>query len=112
MPSVVEVASGVAIPDTGRFAGLGPTNKKVTRPTKSLPECLVVEARNAEKQDLDPDRHVNHIPPKQVWSMADTGLKGVGISPTAVSEPFSLFTRDAARQMRAEAFSEKVLEKC
>ncbi|KAF7592113.1 hypothetical protein BBP40_000661 [Aspergillus hancockii] len=112
MPAAVEVASSVAIPDTGRFAVVGPTNKTATRPTKSLPESLVLKARNVEKEEFDPVRHVNHTPAKHIWSMADIGLDGVGISPTAVSEPFSLFAQDAVRQMRAEIFSEAVLEKC
>ena len=44
--------------------------------------------------------------------MKEIGLEGHGISPVAVSEPFSLFTTEAVKQMRAEIFSEPVLRDC
>lgn len=43
--------------------------------------------------------------------MKDIGLEGAGITPTAIPEPFTLFTEEAIRQMRAEIFSRQVLEK-
>lgn len=44
--------------------------------------------------------------------MEEIGLEGQGVSPHAATEPFSLFTEEAIRQMRAEIFSEKVLDEC
>ncbi|KAM0508975.1 hypothetical protein ACHAPB_001859 [Verticillium nonalfalfae] len=44
--------------------------------------------------------------------MKDIGLEGAGISATAISEPFPLFTREAIAQMRAEIFSKDSLENC
>jgi hypothetical protein len=44
--------------------------------------------------------------------MQEIGLEGQGISNTAASTPFSLFTPEAVQQMRAEIFSDAVLERC
>lgn len=44
--------------------------------------------------------------------MKEIGLEGHGISPNAVSEPFFIFTEEAIKQIRAEVFSEPVLESC
>lgn len=44
--------------------------------------------------------------------MKELGFDGHGISPIAVSEPFPLFTEEAIKQIRAEVFSEPVLEAC
>ncbi|KAE8152761.1 hypothetical protein BDV25DRAFT_170013 [Aspergillus avenaceus] len=105
MPSIAQA-------DPPRFDVVGPTTKKATRPTKELPESLIRTARNVEKEEFDAARHVNYVPPKKVWTMADIGLEGVGISPTAISEPFPLFTESAVKQFRADLFSEPVLERC
>ncbi|KAE8369843.1 hypothetical protein BDV27DRAFT_172036 [Aspergillus caelatus] len=112
MPSAVAVAPTATTPVPKKHVVVGPTNKKYTPATKKLPESLVLLARNVEKQEFDPARHLNIIPPKKILRMADIGLEGVGISDTAVSEPFSLWTEDAVKQMRAEIFSEAMLENC
>lgn len=112
MPSAVAVAPTATTPDLKKHVVVGPTNKKYTPATKKLPESLVLLARNVEKQEFDPARHLDIIPPKKILRMADIGLEGVGISDTAVSEPFSLWTEDAVKQMRAEIFSEAMLENC
>jgi hypothetical protein len=44
--------------------------------------------------------------------MREIGLEGQGISNTAASEPFSLFSPAAIKQMRAEIFSPSVLSNC
>lgn len=44
--------------------------------------------------------------------MAEIGKKDQGVSPNAVSEPFSLFTDEAIQQMRSEVLSKQVLENC
>ena len=44
--------------------------------------------------------------------MEEIGLADKGVSPVAVSEPFSLFTKEAIQQMRAEVLSKNVLENC
>jgi hypothetical protein len=41
--------------------------------------------------------------------MKDIGLEGQGITDTAVSEPFPLWTPEAVAQIRAELFSPEVL---
>ncbi|GAB1196204.1 hypothetical protein APSETT444_005471 [Aspergillus pseudonomiae] len=112
MPSAVAVANTTLAQTFKNHVVVGPTNKKYTPATKKLPESLVLSARNVEKQEFDPARHLNIIPPKKILRMADIGLEGVGISDTAVSEPFSLWTEDAVKQMRAEIFSEAMLENC
>ncbi|KAI9926261.1 hypothetical protein ASPWEDRAFT_53489 [Aspergillus wentii DTO 134E9] len=77
-----------------------------------MPQFLVDEAQIADKQCFDPKKHLNFSPPSKIYTMEEIGLDGQGISPTAVTAPFQLFTEEAIRQMRAEIFSLPVLENC
>lgn len=61
---------------------------------------------------FDASRHMNHVPPKKIYTMAEISRGGQGISPNAVSEPFPLFTEEAVQQMRKEILSKPVLENC
>lgn len=91
---------------------VGPKIKGPTRPTEQLPQSLIDEARSHARVPFDPDRHLNIVPPDKIYTMREIGLEGQGISPNAVSEPFSLFTPEAVKQMRAEIFSQPVLDSC
>jgi hypothetical protein len=91
---------------------IGPATKKATRPSNSLPQSLIENARVAQKETFDPARHLNFQPPRSIYTMEQIGLKGYGISPHAATEPFPLFTQEAVAQMRAEIFSEQVLAEC
>jgi hypothetical protein len=91
---------------------VAPLTKKVTKPTKPLPRSLVESAVLKERIDFDAKKHVAYSTPPKTTSMADIGYKGCGISPVACSEPFALFTEAAVHQMRAEAFSQDVLDNC
>jgi hypothetical protein len=73
---------------------------------------MVDEGRNVQRVKFDPKKHLNFNRPEKTVSMEDIGLGGQGISPTAVSDPFSLFTPEAIAQMRAEIFSQPVLNSC
>lgn len=86
--------------------------KIARRPTKQLPRQLIDEARIPNQQPWDASKHVHFTPPSKIYTMGELGLEGQGISETAISEPFSLFSEEAVRQMRAEIFSEPVLENC
>ncbi|KIW26222.1 uncharacterized protein PV07_09335 [Cladophialophora immunda] len=112
MATVDILSPSVTLKTIGPPPVVGPTTKRPTRPTQQIPQSVIVNARNIVRQEFDPARHLNYVPPKKIISMADIGLEGAGISDTAVSEPFSLFTDEAIAQIRAEMFSEKVLEKC
>ncbi|KFH42138.1 hypothetical protein ACRE_071320 [Hapsidospora chrysogenum ATCC 11550] len=91
---------------------VGPKIKGPTRPTKQLPQSLIDEARRHERVPFDPEKHLDIVAPKSIFTMKDIGLEGQGISATAASEPFSLFTPEAVNQMRAEIFSQPVLDSC
>ncbi|KAE8159766.1 hypothetical protein BDV40DRAFT_290629 [Aspergillus tamarii] len=91
---------------------VGPATKKATRPTNQIPQCMIDEGRMVTKEAFDPKVHLNYEPPKKIYTMKEIGLAGHGISPNAASEPFSLFTKEAIRQMRAEIFSEEALKHC
>ena len=93
-------------------AVVGPRTKSATRPTDKLPQSLIDVARSVERVTFDPEKHLNVVHPNKIYSMKEIGLEGAGISTTAASEPFSLFTPEAVKQMRAEIFSEPVLETC
>jgi hypothetical protein len=73
---------------------------------------LIDEARFTEREPFDPKKHMSFQPPSKIHTMKEIGLEGQGISANAVSEPFPLFTKEAIKQMRAEVFSESVLENC
>ncbi|KAB8261885.1 hypothetical protein BDV32DRAFT_148208 [Aspergillus pseudonomiae] len=91
---------------------VGPATKKATRPTNQLPQSMIDEARKVKKEAFDSKVHLNYKPPTRIYTMKEIGLEGHGISPNAASEPFSLFTEEAIRQMRAEIFSEEALNSC
>lgn len=60
---------------------------------------------------FDPAKHLNFKPPTRVLTMRDVGLpEDHGVSPFAVSEPFSLFTAEAVQEMRKEIFQPQVLK--
>ncbi|KAB8230847.1 uncharacterized protein BDW43DRAFT_321071 [Aspergillus alliaceus] len=61
---------------------VGPSTFRATRPTNKLPQYFIDES----------------------YTMKDIGLEGQGISPTAVTTPFQLFTEEAIGRMRAEIF--------
>lgn len=61
---------------------------------------------------FDKNKHLNFKLPPKVHTMKEIGLGDVGISPIAVSEPFSLFTEEAVAQMRQEVLSEEVWANC
>ncbi|RAK81574.1 uncharacterized protein BO72DRAFT_368766 [Aspergillus fijiensis CBS 313.89] len=91
---------------------VGPTTRRATRPTNKLPQSLIDGAQLADKQSFDPKTHLNYQPPSRIYTMREIGLEGQGISPNAVTAPFQLFTEEAIRQMRAEIFSQSVLDDC
>ncbi|KAJ5739054.1 hypothetical protein N7533_011838 [Penicillium manginii] len=91
---------------------VGPSTKKATRPTNKLPQFLIDEAKIAEKDSFDASKHLSYIAPSSISTMKEIGLEGQGISPNAVTAPFQLFTENAIKQMRAEIFSQPVLDNC
>ncbi|OJJ98335.1 hypothetical protein ASPACDRAFT_44840 [Aspergillus aculeatus ATCC 16872] len=91
---------------------VGPTTRRATRPTNKLPQSLIDGAQLADKQSFDPKTHLNYQPPSKIYTMREIGLEGQGISPNAVTAPFQLFTEEAIRRMRAEIFSQSVLDNC
>lgn len=91
---------------------VGPATKRATRPSKNLPQSLIDGAKLTKKEAWDAEKHLAFQPPSKILSMKEIGLEGHGISPNACSEPFPLFSEEAIKQMRAEIFSETVLENC
>ncbi|RAL10966.1 uncharacterized protein BO97DRAFT_471274 [Aspergillus homomorphus CBS 101889] len=91
---------------------IAPTTLRATRPTKQIPQSLIDKARAVEKVEFDATKHLAAAEPGKVFTMNDLGFEGAGISPTALSEPFPLFTPEAVQQIRAEIFSEPVLRDC
>jgi hypothetical protein len=69
------------------------------------------EAKVETKQSFDAKKHLCYEPPNKIYTM-EIGLEGQGISPVAVTAPSHLFTEEAIKQMRAEIFSQPVLDNC
>lgn len=91
---------------------IGPKQKKAQRPTVDIPQFLIDEARQTEPTTWNPDQHLAYQPPANIVTMKDIGLEGHGISTTAVSDPFPLFSKEAIMQVRREVFSEEVMKHC
>jgi hypothetical protein len=61
---------------------------------------------------FDPSKHLAYVEPAYIHTMEDIGFPASrGVSPVAVSEPFSLFTEEAIDIMRSEILSPEVQEK-
>lgn len=91
---------------------IGPSTKTATRPSNPLPQYLIDDAKQTEREEFNGSKHIDFQPPENIVKMKDIGLEGHGISPNAVSEPFRLFSQDAIQQIRAEIFSDDVLRDC
>lgn len=105
--ALIQPASAVPLAKVG-YSNSG----KSTKATTPLPSYLIEEALKTERIRFDATKHLNFQYPKHVYTMDELGFSGVGISSTAVSEPFPLFTEEAIEQMRAEVFSQVVLDEC
>ncbi|KAK4940479.1 hypothetical protein LTR10_019463 [Elasticomyces elasticus] len=78
--------------------------------------------RSISKVDMAPKlpRHIPFVPaqhlrfqsPDKIWTMEEIGMADKGVSSTAVSVPFPLFTEEAVHQMRAEVLSQPVWDNC
>lgn len=91
---------------------VGPTTKSATRPTNALPQYLIDQAKETKREEFDASKHIAFEAPENIITMKDIGLEGHGISPNAVTAPFSLFSQEAIEQIRAEVFSDEVLRDC
>ncbi|KAK7222604.1 hypothetical protein V2G26_010607 [Clonostachys chloroleuca] len=104
-------AAAVSIPRTPPKV-VGPTTKGPTPPTEQLPQYIVEEGLRYEPVEFNATKHLQLEDPGRLYTMREIGLEGQGISNTAASEPFSLFSPAAIKQMRAEIFSPSVLSNC
>ncbi|ATY65322.1 hypothetical protein A9K55_004154 [Cordyceps militaris] len=91
---------------------VGPKQASPMRPTATIPQEIIEEARAVLAEEWNPEKHV--APKTQIVQhlMKDIGLEGQGVSPIAVTDPFPLFTKEAILQIRREIFSEQVLRDC
>ena len=71
------------------------------------------DADPVKEGSFDPSVHLNFKEPARKYDMLDLGLPlDTGVTPFAVSEPFSLFTEEAVERMRVEILTDKVFENC
>lgn len=78
-----------------------------------MPPSIIKMAGEAPpKMAFDTEKHLNFKEPSKIWTMDEIGMNDRGVSPVAVSEPFSLFTPEAIHQMRAEVLSKGVINNC
>ncbi|RBQ80659.1 hypothetical protein FVER14953_09549 [Fusarium verticillioides] len=91
---------------------IGPTNKAPFRPTNKIPQDIIDTARATPIEEFDAKKHVNFEFPKRTYTMKEWGYENLGVSPIAASDPFSLFTEAAVKQVRRELLSENVLRAC
>ncbi|KAI9818226.1 MAG: hypothetical protein M1827_000851 [Pycnora praestabilis] len=82
--------------------------KSILEPTSTLQSSI-----SNQMVQFDPARHLAFAPPAKIHMMRDIGYpEDIGVSPVAVSEPFSLFSQEAIKLMRAEVLSDAVKEHC
>ncbi|VTT66887.1 unnamed protein product [Fusarium fujikuroi] len=91
---------------------VGPTNKAPFRPTNKIPQDVIDTAQATPVEEFDAKKHVNFEFPKRTYTMKEWGYESQGVSPIAASDPFSLFTEAAVKQVRRELLSEDVLRTC
>lgn len=91
---------------------VGPATKTATLPSEPLAQYLIDDAKLTMREEFDAAKHLNIHSGTKTISMKEIGLEGRGISPTAVLEPFQLFTEEGIQQIKAEVFSGPVLRDC
>ncbi|BCS30663.1 2OG-Fe(II) oxygenase family protein [Aspergillus puulaauensis] len=106
--SITQVTASAAAPKVHHVTLTG----RATRPTEPIPQFLIDGAKVETKQAFNAKKHLNYEPPSKITTMKEIGLEGQGISPNVVTAPFQLFTEAAIKQMRAEIFSQPVLDNC
>ncbi|KAF2718733.1 hypothetical protein K431DRAFT_230103 [Polychaeton citri CBS 116435] len=77
----------------------------------NIPQNVIEIARKVERVTFDPVKHLRFEDPAKITTLEEFGKGDVGISRNALTDPFSLFTEEAIQQMRAEIFSQAILEK-
>ncbi|PIA90501.1 hypothetical protein CB0940_11025 [Cercospora beticola] len=75
----------------------------------NLPQQMIDEARQPQRIPFSAEKHLRFQEPEKIHTTQELGLGKVGISDHAVTEPFSIFTPEAIQQIRAEIFSDEVL---
>ena len=88
------------------------TQPRLPRPHfKPVIEQFVLKRQT--KPNFDPKERLAYERPKEIIMMRDIGFsEDTGISPVAVSEPFSLFSAKAIHIFRDEVLSEDVIKNC
>lgn len=62
---------------------------------------------------FDPEKHLNYTQDPKILTLEEIGLpEGTGLTNTAVTDPFSLFSEEAVRIMRGEIFTNEVWDNC
>ncbi|KAI3586060.1 hypothetical protein IWW34DRAFT_799215 [Fusarium oxysporum f. sp. albedinis] len=112
MPSVIyDTPTALPLRKPAPFV-IGPTNKAPFRPTNKIPPDVIETAQATPIEEFDAKKHVNFEFPKRTYTMKEWGYENQGVSPIAASDPFSLFTEAAVKQVRRELLSEDVLRTC
>ncbi|EGU83298.1 hypothetical protein FOXB_06149 [Fusarium oxysporum f. sp. conglutinans Fo5176] len=112
MPSVIyDTPTALPLRKPAPFV-IGPTNKAPFRPTNKIPQDVIETAQATPIEEFEAKKHVNFEFPKRTYTMKEWGYENQGVSPIAASDPFSLFTEAAVKQVRRELLSEDVLRTC
>ncbi|KAI1054219.1 hypothetical protein LB506_010285 [Fusarium annulatum] len=112
MPSVIyNTPTSLPVRKPAPFV-IGPTNKAPFRPTNKIPQDVIDTAQATPIEEFDAQKHVKFEFPKRTYTMKEWGYENQGVSPIAASDPFSLFTEAAVKQVRRELLSEEVLRTC
>ncbi|KAI8635446.1 hypothetical protein F5Y19DRAFT_11746 [Xylariaceae sp. FL1651] len=84
-------------------------------PKKSnyIPIITEPQVSKGYQDAFTPEKHLAFKDMPKVYTMKELGIpEDRGVSPIAVSEPFTLFTEEAVRRMRQEVLSPEVMKNC
>ncbi|KAI1335585.1 hypothetical protein F5Y15DRAFT_241176 [Xylariaceae sp. FL0016] len=90
-----------------------PPSAAAKRKPSWTPIIVEPQVSKVNKDEFNPVKHLAFEEAPKVRTMRELGFpEGKGISPIAVSEPFTLFTQEAVMRMRQEVLSPEVLSNC
>ena len=97
---------------TAAVTGPIPLTPRAHKPAFHLPPQRPATPNTYFKSPFNPTKHLSYNGLPTRHTMEELALPDVGISPIAVSEPFELFSKEAAKYMRDEVLSDEVWENC
>ncbi|KAN0075728.1 hypothetical protein V8E54_006998 [Elaphomyces granulatus] len=103
-----ETLAAASVRGKGLNSGVAKWDTSTNSSSRTRPQIKETFS-SSEHVAFDPSKHLKYNPPSRTYTMKELGYSDSrGVSPIGVSEPFSLFSEEAIKQMRAEVLSDRV----